>query len=76
MKSSGWTVAFGGGPWRKDGGILGDVIMGMDIEGCSCFNSGIEIGWGRFPCIGGGLVDATMSDGESINNLSAWAHEG
>lgn len=46
MKSSGWTVAFRGGPWRKDGGILGDVIMGMDSEGFS-FNSGIECGWGR-----------------------------
>jgi hypothetical protein len=27
VKSSGWMVAFGGGFWRKDGGIFRDVIV-------------------------------------------------
>lgn len=77
VKSRAWTVAFGGGPWRKNGGILGDaMVTEMGIEHCSWFNSGIEIGWGRLICIRGGSVDATMSDGESTNNPSAWAHEG
>lgn len=36
VKSSGWMVAFGGGFWRKEGGIVGEDIV-MELMGKNVF---------------------------------------
>lgn len=60
MKSRGWTVAFWGGPERKDGGISGDAMvveMGLRDESDVVWIMELELVGKRLICIRGGELE-------------------